>query len=343
MKPLITALVDTYNHEKYIEQAIASVLEQGLSATELEIVVVDDGSTDKTPEWIRKFTPRAKHLRKKNGGQASAFNAGFAESRGEIIATLDGDDWWARGKLAAVIAALEQNPTVAAVGHGHYEFHSATGETRPCVPPARTLLNLSTPETVGWWRFLLPSALTVRRKVFDWITPIPEDMVYMADSALQAAATVMGTLILPEPLFYYRFHPENFYAIDSQNAEKFWRRSRMAEIAYSGVSRQLLDRGVPADAVSALLGAAVVEATRANLSHFGGTRRKAFETEMQAFHLAFKNPSLAYRLYKYLVVGPATLLLPPRRFYRIRNWYAQRQLGRHRDRLFPGDITASRD
>lgn len=343
MTPLITALVDTYNHERFIEQAILSVLEQGLSPSELEILVVDDGSTDQTPDVIRKFAPRVKHLRKKNGGQASAFNAGFAESRGEIIATLDGDDWWAKGKLHAVAQAFEANPDIAAVGHGHYEFHAATGETRPCLPPARTLLNLSTPETVRWWRFLLMGALTVRRKVFQWTTPIPEEMVYMADSALQAAATVMGTLILEEPLFYYRFHPENFYAIDSQNAEKFWRRSRMAEIAYTGVSRQLLDRGVPEDAVSALLAASVVEATRANLSHFSGTRRKAFQTEMQAFHLAFKNPSLAYRLYKYLVVGSATLLLSPRRFYRIRNWYAQRQLGRHRDRLFPGDVTASRD
>src|SRR3954468_2426593 len=87
-KPLITALIDTYNHEKYIEQALVSVVEQGLSAAELEIVVVDDGSTDKTPEIIKGFAPRVKHVRKKNGGQASAFNAGFAESRGEIVATL---------------------------------------------------------------------------------------------------------------------------------------------------------------------------------------------------------------------------------------------------------------
>jgi len=89
--------VDTYNHERYIEQALVSVLEQGLSPAELEIVVVDDGSTDQTPSLIQKFAPRVKHVRKKNGGQASAFNAGFAEARGEIVAFLDGDDWWANG------------------------------------------------------------------------------------------------------------------------------------------------------------------------------------------------------------------------------------------------------
>jgi len=93
MKPLVTALIDTFNHEKYAEQALVSVLEQGLSPEELEIVVVDDGSTDKTPSIIQKFVPRLKHVRKKNGGQAAAFNARFAEAHGEIVAILDGDDW----------------------------------------------------------------------------------------------------------------------------------------------------------------------------------------------------------------------------------------------------------
>ena len=92
MKPLVTALVNTHNHEKYIEQALTSVLEQGMSAEELEILVVDDGSEDRTPSIIHKFAPRVRHVRKRNGGQASAFNVGFAESRGQIIALLDGDD-----------------------------------------------------------------------------------------------------------------------------------------------------------------------------------------------------------------------------------------------------------
>src|SRR4029077_17635502 len=143
MKPLITALVDTYNHERYIEQALVSVLEQGLSPEELEIVVVDDGSTDQTPSISQKFGPRVKHVRKKNGGQASAFNAGFAEARGEIVAFLDGDDWWGKDKLFTVTDALERHPEVAAVGHGHYEFHEETNETRLRVPQRRTVIRMA--------------------------------------------------------------------------------------------------------------------------------------------------------------------------------------------------------
>src|ERR1700726_5204623 len=98
--PLITALIDTYNHELFIEDAINSVLSQDFSRSEIEILVVDDGSTDKTPEIVRKFGPRVRLIRKANGGQASAFNAGVPEAQGEIVAFLDGGDWWARNKLS---------------------------------------------------------------------------------------------------------------------------------------------------------------------------------------------------------------------------------------------------
>src|ERR1700684_1962393 len=99
MHPLVSVLIDTYNHERFIEQAILSVLDQDFPAPDMEILVVDDGSTDGTPEIIRKFAPRVRYQRKSNGGQASAFNAGIPETKGDIVAMLDGDDWWARGKL----------------------------------------------------------------------------------------------------------------------------------------------------------------------------------------------------------------------------------------------------
>ena len=88
-KPLVTVLIDTYNHERFIEQAIVSVLEQEFRSDEMEVIVVDDGSTDRTPEIIRRFAPRVRYLRKPNGGQASAFNLGIPETQGEIVTFLD--------------------------------------------------------------------------------------------------------------------------------------------------------------------------------------------------------------------------------------------------------------
>ncbi len=341
MKPLITALVDTYNHERYIEQALVSILEQGLSLAELEIVVVDDGSTDQTPSIIQKFVPRVKHVRKKNGGQASAFNAGFAEARGEIVAFLDGDDWWAKEKLLTVADALERHPAVAAVGHGHYEFHEATNETQLRVPRRQTLISMADREATRVAarerRFLLPSALTVRRKVLEWIMPIPEEIVFIADVPLQAAALVMGTLILDQPLFYYRYHAQNLYSIDPKDDAKLCRKYEMTELVCERLSRRLVELGVPEESVSEFLAGVWVEAKRFRLGRFGGSRQDAFRTEMEAFRATPLNPSVGYRLFRYLTLG-AALLLPARSFYKVRNWYAEKNLGRYRDRLFKANV-----
>jgi glycosyltransferase involved in cell wall biosynthesis len=315
-----------------------SVLEQGLSPAELEVVVVDDGSTDKTPEIIQKFAPRVKHVRKANGGQATAFNAGFAETHGEIVATLDGDDWWAKGKLNSVVSVLEANADVAAVSHGYYEFHEDTQEAKPCGPPDARILSIDTPDAIHealiTWPYLLMGALTLRRRVMEWIMPIPEEMVFMADSALQCAAIVMGTLVLKEPLFYYRYHASNLYAVDTKDITKLRRRSDMTELVYSHLYRRLLELGVPQEKVTALLYPNWITAKRFSLGTFGGSRWKAFKTEMQAFHSEYRRPNPGYSFFKYVIVGGSTLLLPPRWFYYMRDQYSKRQLGRLRDRLW---------
>src|ERR1700682_4329798 len=253
MKPLITALVDTCNHERYIEQALVSVLEQGLSAAELEIVVVDDGSTDKTASIIQKFVPRVRHVRKKNGGQASAFNAGFAETHGEFVALLDGDDWWEKGKLEAVLGAFEQNPDDAAVGHGYYQFFESTKETKICSPLKATVLSLATAENaktaLGHWHFLQPSALTVRRKVLERVIPIPEVLVFSADAPIATASMAMGVRLLDRPLSYYRFHSSNLYAIGAEDREKLRRKSEMDEAMYEVLYPLLFRLGVPSESV----------------------------------------------------------------------------------------------
>ena len=115
-RPAAAVLIDTYNHERFIEEAIVSVLEQDFPSSELEILVVDDGSTDRTPEIVKKFAPQVRYLRKENGGQASAFNFGIPEARGEVIAFLDGDDWWKPAKVAEVMETFEKNPWAGVVG-----------------------------------------------------------------------------------------------------------------------------------------------------------------------------------------------------------------------------------
>src|ERR1700740_3635682 len=118
LKPAVTVLIDTYNHERFIEEALVSVLEQDFPAAEVDVLVVDDGSTDRTPDIVRKFEPQVRLLRKQNGGQASAFNAGIPECKGEIVAFLDGDDWWAGNKLTRVNEVMADHAAFGLVGHG---------------------------------------------------------------------------------------------------------------------------------------------------------------------------------------------------------------------------------
>ena len=132
--PTVTVLIDTYNHERFIEEAIVSALEQDFPRAETEILIVDDGSTDRTPEIVRKFLPVVRLIQKRNGGQASAFNAGIPEARGEIVAFLDGDDWWAKEKLKVVADYLGTRLHLGIVGHGIYEVDSDTGNTKATIP-----------------------------------------------------------------------------------------------------------------------------------------------------------------------------------------------------------------
>src|SRR5437879_12724685 len=109
-RPFVSVLIDTYNHEGFIEQALVSVLEQGLSAEEMEVIVVDDGSADNTSTIVRKFAPRVRYLFKPNGGQASAFNVGIPEMHGETASFLDAADGCAQDTLLTSLEHLAVSP-----------------------------------------------------------------------------------------------------------------------------------------------------------------------------------------------------------------------------------------
>ena len=186
-KPYVSVLIDTYNHERFIEQAITSVLEQDMSMADVEIVVVDDGSTDRTPEIVRRFEPRVRLLRKPNGGQASAFNTGIPECRGEIVAFLDGDDWWAKGKLRRVVEAMSANPLVGLVGHGIVESFGE-GIERIHAPEKEERMRLDLAcggaSILSAQKLFGTSRMTLRANIARQILPVPEALVIEADEYL---------------------------------------------------------------------------------------------------------------------------------------------------------------
>lgn len=108
MKPLISVIIPAYNCARYLDGAIQSVINQ--SFKDIEIIVIDDGSTDNTADIIKPFTGHIKYYRQENKGAASARNHGIKLSSGKYIAFLDSDDLWEPHKLAAQLNILENQP-----------------------------------------------------------------------------------------------------------------------------------------------------------------------------------------------------------------------------------------
>src|SRR3954454_13286217 len=113
--PLVTVVVTTYDFERFVTRAIESALAQDYPADRLEIVVVDDGSTDRTPELVRSYLDRVRYVRKENGGLLSTVNRGIAEATGELIALLSGDDEDLPHKTRRQVELLLDRPEVGLV------------------------------------------------------------------------------------------------------------------------------------------------------------------------------------------------------------------------------------
>lgn len=107
-QPLISVLINNHNYGRFLRSAIDSVLQQSYRA--VEIIVVDDGSTDRSREIIREYGNAVVPVFKENGGQDSAFNTGFAHSRGDIVCFLDADDKFAPDKLAKIADCFRAQP-----------------------------------------------------------------------------------------------------------------------------------------------------------------------------------------------------------------------------------------
>ncbi len=334
-RPLISALVNTYNHERYIEQALLSVLDQGLSSSELEIVVVDDGSTDDTLSIVKKFAPRVRYLHKENGGQASAFNAGIPKAQGEIVAFLDGDDWWTSSKLRRVLEGFEKNADVGTVGHGFYETCPDPSLLESVVPEKTCQVQLKDPAGARLFNvlriFFGTSRLCIRKTILECIPPIPTELTFSADAFVYTlAVSLAGAVVLEHPLTYYRIHAQNLVA--TTEPAKMRRRLEMQALVLKKLIPHLSILGIPHEAMQALIEPDLVDAERLNLGRGGGKRWQTFRVERAAYHLAYKDAGPGYFLFKWLVLS-LTLMIPPQRFYQLKQWYAKKNMRRFRSVL----------
>ena len=211
-RPAISVLINNYNYARFVGRAIDSVLAQ--QASDIEIIVVDDGSSDESCAILAAYGDRIKVLFQENQGQAAAINAAVQLSSGDILSFLDADDWWAPDKLSATSAAFHANPQASLVYH---RLQPALTDGSPVLKPIpRTLcsgdLSPRLTQSAGWWPFPMTSAIAVRRSAWDAAGDIPKQFRISADAWLVGIYPFLGDVAaLPSPLGFYRIHNNTWY------------------------------------------------------------------------------------------------------------------------------------
>jgi glycosyltransferase involved in cell wall biosynthesis len=238
MSATASVIVNNFNYESFVGQAIESALDQTWPS--VEVVVVDDGSTDRSRREIRRFKRKITAIMKGNGGQASCFNAGFAASSGDVVIFLDADDALLPTAVERVVE-LHAERSLAKVHWPLWEIAADGTPTRALRPeallPRGDLLEQTirlgprshtNPPTSGnaWSRDALAEML-----------PMPEaEYVICADAYLVALAPLFGEIErLLEPQSLWRRHGQNRFnsatsTIEHRVGDELWRYDHIAGV-----------------------------------------------------------------------------------------------------------------
>jgi glycosyltransferase involved in cell wall biosynthesis len=213
-RPLASVIINNYNYGRYLGEAIRSALAQTYAP--VEVVVVDDGSTDDSREVIASFGERVLPVLKDNGGQGSAFNAGFAACRGPIVIFLDADDALLPTAAEAAVERMRE-PGVVKVHWRLWEVDAEGRRTGRALPidelPDGDLREFTLREGPSTSVSPATSGNAWARGYLERILPMPEsEHRISADAYLFGLAPAFGLVrSLDEPEGLYRVHGRNHY------------------------------------------------------------------------------------------------------------------------------------
>ncbi|MEP0751662.1 glycosyltransferase [Trichocoleus sp. Lan] len=227
--PKVSIAINNYNYARFLSQAIDSALSQ--TYPHVEVIVVDDGSTDNSREVIASYGDKILPVLKENGGQASAFNAGFAASKGDIVCFLDADDTFVPEKAEKVVEALGDRPDLGWCFHPLkfvdeklVEINDKKLKTSPDLFREYDLTQL-TKSGRFYKNFPYPSTsgLCLKRSLLQQILPMPDKA---GSTLLNDAFLIFSSLglskgiVLDKELSLYRVHGKNANAIGKETKGK---------------------------------------------------------------------------------------------------------------------------
>jgi glycosyltransferase involved in cell wall biosynthesis len=228
--PLVSVLINNYNYDRYVANAIESALEQDYS--NFEIIVVDDGSTDRSRDVILSYDGKITPIFKKNGGQASAFNVGVAASRGDVLCFLDADDFFFPDKLASVVEVFNRQGLNLKPLMVHHLLEIQSDEMIPSGMDAvtgtihespRNLYDFARRHRFVWYEIGPTTSISINRRLANTLFPIPEHGVRLSadDFVVFGAWLLSDVYSLDRALGRYRVHGGNywFYADRRKSAE----------------------------------------------------------------------------------------------------------------------------
>jgi glycosyltransferase involved in cell wall biosynthesis len=222
--PLISCIVPVFNGERYLAEAVESILKQTYRS--VKIIVVDDGSTDGTPTVMNQFEQKVRYLRQPNAGPAAARNLGLTIAEGEFVAFLDADDLWHPEKLQRQIARFRARPELDyCIGHVQNFWMPELIEEKNRFHDhriARPLPGYST------------GTLLARRALFSTVGQFNPIIEHADDTEwfLRAAEHGAHMELLPDVLLYRRLHQTNISRV----------RASRSRDQYLQVIKTVLDR-----------------------------------------------------------------------------------------------------
>ena len=200
LNPLVSAIIPVHNVDRYLGEAIESVLAQTYS--NIELIVIDDGSTDASAIVAQSYGDRVNYLYQSNAGVSAAQNAGVKRAKGDLVAFLDSDDTWSAGKISRQVAELHDRPDLDMVFTHVEQFRSPELPADvPCgVPPGQEIM-------AG----LATGTMLTRVEAFDRVGLFSSGFVIgdFIDWFARAVDAGVTHEILPDVLMRRRIHDRN--------------------------------------------------------------------------------------------------------------------------------------